>query len=212
MRRFGLNYQERKALREANAEANAEARAARAQAAMTCQVCGRGILANKGVIAHHGYQRPGSGWQTASCGGAKELPFQVSRDALAKEIANAEVYVEQRIAFLAALKAEEVKVVWTYTDYSKPHPKYGKSSAGQTTVHISREEFPAAFEVYKAVRRYRDAVDPNFDSLKASEMKRVVATIEGTKGYIAQQQERFNGWKQTHERRDGQWVALEVAQ
>ena len=45
-----------------------------------CQICARDIKANTGLIAHHGYQRPGSGWQTASCDGAKQLPYEVSCD------------------------------------------------------------------------------------------------------------------------------------
>lgn len=46
----------------------------------TCQICARDIKANTGIIAHHGYLRPGTGWQTASCDGAKHLPYEVSRD------------------------------------------------------------------------------------------------------------------------------------
>lgn len=46
----------------------------------TCQICARAIKANTGVIAHHGYQRPGNGWQTASCMGAQYLPYEQSRD------------------------------------------------------------------------------------------------------------------------------------
>jgi hypothetical protein len=47
----------------------------------TCQICGRAIKAKRGLIAHHGYQRPG-GWQTASCFGARHEPFQVSAAAI----------------------------------------------------------------------------------------------------------------------------------
>jgi hypothetical protein len=47
-----------------------------------CQICGRDIKANTGLIAHHGYQRPDAGYQTASCPGARELPYEVSRDAI----------------------------------------------------------------------------------------------------------------------------------
>ncbi len=47
----------------------------------TCQICARNIKANTGLIAHHGYQRPQyQGWQTASCDGARQLPYEVSRD------------------------------------------------------------------------------------------------------------------------------------
>lgn len=35
----------------------------------TCQVCGRKILLVGGRIAHHGFERPGNGQQTASCYG-----------------------------------------------------------------------------------------------------------------------------------------------
>ncbi len=48
----------------------------------TCQICGRDIKAKHGVIAHHGYQRPGSGWQTESCFGARRPPYEVSCDAI----------------------------------------------------------------------------------------------------------------------------------
>lgn len=48
----------------------------------TCQICARAIKANTGVIAHHGYQRPGMGWQTRSCFGAMHKPYEVSRDAI----------------------------------------------------------------------------------------------------------------------------------
>ena len=44
----------------------------------TCQICGRQILAKNGKIAHHGYRRPGVGWQTGSCEGARCLPLEVS--------------------------------------------------------------------------------------------------------------------------------------
>lgn len=52
--------------------------------AKTCQICERLIHAATGVIAHHGYERPSHipHYQTASCLGARELPFEVSRDVL----------------------------------------------------------------------------------------------------------------------------------
>ena len=48
----------------------------------TCQICGRKIQATKGLIAHHGYTRPGNGWQTGSCFGARNLPYEVSRNVI----------------------------------------------------------------------------------------------------------------------------------
>ena len=65
-----------------------------------CQICGRAIKANsKGCIrwnprpnetlpdgsvavALHGYRRPGQGWQTASCEGARWRPYETAREAI----------------------------------------------------------------------------------------------------------------------------------
>jgi hypothetical protein len=59
-----------------------------------CQICGRGIKANTGVIAHHGYERPGDGWQSASCMGARYLPYEVSCDMLPPAIASIQRYIQ----------------------------------------------------------------------------------------------------------------------
>jgi len=45
-----------------------------------CQICGRAIKSTSGLIAHHGYQRPESGWQTSSCEGARHLPYEQDRE------------------------------------------------------------------------------------------------------------------------------------
>ena len=47
-----------------------------------CQICGRPIMAKSGYIAHHGYRRPGYGWQTGSCPGARHVPFEKGKDAI----------------------------------------------------------------------------------------------------------------------------------
>ncbi|MFN9473236.1 hypothetical protein [Acidovorax sp.] len=48
----------------------------------TCPVCFRKIAATSGKMAHHGYQRPGGGWQTSSCPGIRFKPLEVSPDGL----------------------------------------------------------------------------------------------------------------------------------
>lgn len=67
----------------------------RATPTTTCQICARPIEANTGVIAHHGYKRPGNGWQTASCFGARRLPYEVSCDAIPEAIESALRYVAE---------------------------------------------------------------------------------------------------------------------
>lgn len=69
---------------------------------MTCQICGRPIKASKGLIAHHGYKRPGCGWQTASCAGARYLPYEVGRDRIPEVIKGIQQWAQDTQATLAA--------------------------------------------------------------------------------------------------------------
>lgn len=48
----------------------------------TCPVCFRSIAVVRGTMAHHGYERPGLGWQTASCPGIRFPPLEVSTEGL----------------------------------------------------------------------------------------------------------------------------------
>lgn len=59
----------------------------------TCQICGRPIKAKNGIIAHHGYKRPGDGWQTASCAGAREKPYEISCNVLPPTIASIKAHI-----------------------------------------------------------------------------------------------------------------------
>lgn len=44
----------------------------------TCPCCGSWQAVRSGRIVHHGYQRPGVGWQTASCAGVSFPPYERS--------------------------------------------------------------------------------------------------------------------------------------
>lgn len=59
----------------------------------TCQICGRPIKAKNGIIAHHGYKRPDYGWQTQSCMGARNLPYEVSCDVIPVAIESLKTYL-----------------------------------------------------------------------------------------------------------------------
>jgi hypothetical protein len=69
----------------------------------TCQICGRAIKAGNGLIAHHGYQRPGHGWQTNSCFGARYRPYEVACDALPPAIVGLGAYIARQQTTLASL-------------------------------------------------------------------------------------------------------------
>lgn len=77
-----------------------------------CQICARDIkvvptsrtlstVFAKPVIAHHGYQRPwGEGWQSSSCDGAREKPYEVSCDAIQPAIDRIKAYKKNVAATL----------------------------------------------------------------------------------------------------------------
>jgi hypothetical protein len=48
----------------------------------TCPCCFRAIAVVREKMAHHGYERPGTGWQTASCPGVRFKPLEVSSEGL----------------------------------------------------------------------------------------------------------------------------------
>ena len=49
----------------------------------TCQICARAIKSKFGLIAHHGYQRNrNDSGNTLSCRGAREVPYEVGREAI----------------------------------------------------------------------------------------------------------------------------------
>ncbi len=68
----------------------------------TCQVCGRAIKATTGLIAHHGYRRPyQTGWQTASCEGARYVPYEVSCDRLREVVEMVKQFIASLLERLA---------------------------------------------------------------------------------------------------------------
>ena len=71
----------------------------------TCQICGRTIKAKTGKIANHGYERPGGGWQTASCMGAQYLPYEESCDRIPAVIEMFEKFIADTAASLDELRA-----------------------------------------------------------------------------------------------------------
>lgn len=53
----------------------------------TCQICQRPTFCKSGVIAHHGYQRPGYGYQTSSCPGARYAALEIACDRIPTVVA-----------------------------------------------------------------------------------------------------------------------------
>lgn len=207
-------YQQRRKLTPEETAANAAKRAARAKATMTCQCCGRAILANKGLIAHHGYERPGTGWQTSSCMGARYLPFQVNRDRLGDMIEVIKSMIADGEKHLAKVQAEKIGPLFTYRVYDRNRnvPSWERRRE-KKTVRVTRAWFctdPYDYDVEGVHGPFLNRVDPytTFDRLKEQEINAVEYRLKNMREHLAESQKRYDGWKQTHKRDGDDWVAV----
>ncbi len=75
-----------------------------------CQVCGREIKSKSGIIAHHGYTRPEHGWQTDSCIGARNLPYEKSRDVIPKAIGSIKLFIENQKRIISNVSEGKVSI------------------------------------------------------------------------------------------------------
>jgi hypothetical protein len=110
-----------------------------------CQICEREIGTTTGLIAHHGYTRPGHGWQTASCFGAKWRPYEVACDALPEAIRSLEVYILNQEGFIASWMSEPPASI----DYKADNWQGGRYVSKSYTA-----ERPADFDPKAEVNRY----------------------------------------------------------
>ncbi|MGY3588048.1 hypothetical protein [Bradyrhizobium sp. USDA 4350] len=161
--------------------------AAKLAKAMTCQCCGRKIFAETGSIAHHGYERPGGGWQTASCPGARELPFEVDRAALGALIRRLQQWETDAVAMRVEIDLEYAPVIVTVADKSKPRDR-------MTGGYPSK-----AVELTRATDVAATGLKGTFDDYKADDLRNRAREIEGIRREITAQKARFDSWKQTHE-------------
>lgn len=155
---------------------------------MTCQCCGRGIFANLGTIALHGYERSGQGWQTGSCIGAKELPFEVSREKLGWLITSWQARRKEMIAARREIMGERAPITVTVADRSKPRSRTGVYPT--KALEITRANF---FDHMGEVQY------ASFDSLLKYDSDKRAGEIKNIGDAIKQQQARYDGWTQTHQ-------------
>lgn len=162
---------------------------------MTCQICGRAIHANTGKIAHHGYQRPGHGYQTASCPGAQHVPFELSRDILERYIEQLHRRHDSLEGTLRQIAAGELSSTsLLLTDYDAPH-HHGRTRPSKIVtftrdnIEQLREELPKTLSTNR-VRSFEDAQE----SLKV----RSEAEVQQLRIEITHQADRYMRWEQTH--------------
>jgi hypothetical protein len=132
--------------------------------AQTCQICARRIMASKGKIAHHGYERP-QGWheQTGSCYGARELPFErdcsVLRRYIAEVLRRRASFLTERLATLEDPHAMPLPMVAGPSERLKDHRgEFRYDGRGRAITHnpaIGPEHAEYAHYRRRAVDRVR---------------------------------------------------------
>jgi len=167
----------------------------RAAKAKTCQICGRPILAERGNIAHHGYQRPGTGWQTQSCFGAMHLPFEVSRDRLGEYIVILKRQLEDTKAQRVGVADESIALVVHYGTgkYNGRYELKGSFMANRATYDESRAK-------HLPLAAWKRDIPEKFDEVKARELHRLGRYIKDQECYLVGQEVRFNDWKPVQEK------------
>lgn len=120
-----------------------------------CQVCGREIKSKSGFIAHHGYTRPDVGWQTESCVGARQLPYEKSRDIIPKAIQSIKSFIELRKAEIKEVEKGEVAVPFFRGKVKPSHPQY-KTRQKEYLDKLEYEIKTANREVERLQKRYEE--------------------------------------------------------
>lgn len=193
-------YGRRRQISSEETAANAAAKAAREIATMTCQCCAKKYLANTGLMAHHGYERPGGGWQTSSCFGARHLPFEVSRDTLGDMIVSLKIQRDRLIVLRQEASDEKHPLKISYEDYAQPKvwDALRRRNAYPTVdVEFTRATFAAQMDAHKVgLTRYGRQVG-SFDERKASDLAARDSQIKRVNTDIHDSQKRFDGWTQT---------------
>lgn len=161
----------------------------------TCQICERAIKANTGLVAHHGYKRPGQGWQTGSCPGARALPWQVSCDLLR---AHVEV-VEAATAKLEVTVESDPESLYLQVErqsYREPNRLPRCESVTAETLAAIMLAHPDFARVHAVTADYGYGKrTPTWSDLVDAWRKRLRSEISQRRSYLAFQGKRLAGWK-----------------
>lgn len=144
----------------------------------TCQICARAIKANTGTIAHHGYSRPGFGYQTRSCYGAHYLPYQKSRDAITGAIEANQNYIESQQKLIMDLMTNPPAQITKISKY----------------FDNSTFDKPADYDA-EAVAAGRFSYADDYAQEVDSQIRAAKREIKEAQQGMAFLQERFDNWK-----------------
>ena len=218
---YGMTYAQRQEHRARRKIEIAAEKVKKQATAKTCQCCARQIFAEVGTIAHHGYERPGHGYQTASCMGAKFLPFEASRDRLGEMIVMLKDMKARYVEVRAEAAAEKFPIRKTYVNYNAPrvmeHGTWGDKKHPTVELEFTRENFATLVEQntgdhgsHKLWTAYEatSVKKGGFNKLKTDDLATRDRQIKGVTEHIAECEKRYAGWKQTHRWTNDGWVTI----
>jgi hypothetical protein len=153
------------------------------------------ICSKSGVIAHHGYTRPGEGWQTASCEGTHHSPLEVTNALLVATIASCEARVEETRRQIANVRADSAPVVVTIQAHwnEKRFAPYVYRFTAETYAEVA-----AASE-----GRLSDRV--TFADRKSHYLSEIEGWQRNRRAFLAELRKRNENWKQKRVFVDGQF-------
>ena len=147
-----------------------------------CQICGREVQAKKGLIAHHGYQRPGSGWQTSSCLGARHKPYEEARDRLPYAIGNLTQYRDHKKKFLNGLMKKPPAFL--------EKEKFEGYGSKRKSVGKIRHDKPSNFDPYSDKYSYDE-----YTQIFKAERESAKLQIRMAESTLKDLQARYDNWK-----------------
>ena len=150
----------------------------------TCQVCGRAIKANTGLIAHHGYKRPYDGWQTASCEGARYVPYEVSCDRLREVVGMVKNYIASQEEALVGFEASPPQTIIVYERRSS----WGTEEKTEYTK-------PDDFDVKDRGYSYRSRIPRTYENAYSNRKYDYERNIRAAKVDLSIMERRLNEWK-----------------
>jgi hypothetical protein len=165
-----------------------------------CQCCGGRWAVTGGKVAHHGYQRPGGGWQTASCMGARYQPLSEDNKRLLTLIAT----LEDELVRLHKFKDTLVVATKLTMPYAQRLKSWGSpkrqgvepvtaDDISSVMLRLSREEDVAYVDYPFPTHGYMSS---HFENLREYLTRTTEQDIRGTKDMLAFLKERNTAYKE----------------
>jgi len=151
-----------------------------------CQICGRAIKAKRGQLALHGYRRPHLGWQTASCPGARQLPYEVDRSAIKRTVAGLQDWIAG---------AERTTAEWIAKPPAALSYQHRVGGPSYRPLYETRSEpRPEGFDPAAVFPRVGREDELRYARLFASRQAERAEAVRGAQATVKELQARFDAW------------------